>query len=472
MDLFLRPGHGPLAAQLYEQLREAIATGRLRPQDQLVPSRVLAQQLGLSRYTVATAYGRLADEGYILGRAGGGSVVAPDATAQASARPGSAIVPSAGAAAWRPDLEAAAPLPDRLDLRPGFPDPALFPLQDWRRALARAAVRLEGTGDPRGEPELRATVARWVGRSRGVSAGVDAVLVTSGAHHAVDLVARVMVRPGDTVAMENPGYAPVARLFEALGLRVAGVPVDAQGLVVEAIPDDARLVYVTPSHQFPLGVTMSLARRHALLSWAGTRGAAILEDDYDSEFRYADRPLEPLHRLDEAGRVVYVGSFSKTLSPSLRLGFAVVPPSLAAPAAALRQRIDRHPPLVTQLALAELIESGRFERHLRRARRAYAQRRAALDAALAGADGCLLEPIAAAAGLHVTAWLAQGIDERRVLEAADRLGLALSGLAPYDRLGAARPGLVLGLGGIAAAAVPTAVAALGRALADARGSTP
>jgi GntR family transcriptional regulator / MocR family aminotransferase len=468
MDLFLDPAVGrPLTQQLYEQLRAAIAGGRLRPGDQLVPSRQLAGDLGVSRHTVATAYSRLVAEGYAEGHAGGGTAVtATSAPGPRAPGQAAALRPSWRFAGWAPDLRPP-PHACRFDLRPGHPDPALFPAGQWRRKVAAAAAaEYREYSHPAGRTRLRRAVASWVARSRSVAATEDTVVITSGAQHAVDLVARVLLEPGDCVAVEDPGYLPVVRLLRALGARVVGVPVDDQGLVVDQLPPSARIVYVTPSHQYPLGVTMSLARRRALLRWAERHDAAVIEDDYDTEFRYVDRPMEPLQALDETGRVVYVGSFSKTFSPSVRLGFAVVPPPLAEPVAALRQLIDWHPPAATQAALAGFIDEGLFDRHIRRSRRVYAERHAILTEALAGPLHDHLAARPSNAGLHITALLRAERREEEVLRAADREGVALQGLRDYFHASPPRPGLVIGFGAVSTAGLPAALRVLGRVLAS------
>jgi GntR family transcriptional regulator/MocR family aminotransferase len=274
----------------------------------------------------------------------------------------------------------------------------------------------------------------------------------------------VVLEPGETVAVEDPGYLPVVRLLRSLGARVAGVPVDEQGLIVDQLPPAARIVYLTPSHQYPFGAVLSMARRRELLAWAARHDAAIIEDDYDSEFRHVDRPLEPIQRLDDSGRVIYVGSFSKVLSPELRLGFAVVPPSLAGPVTALRQLIDWHPPVMAQFALAGLLEDGTIDRHLRRAGRIYTQRYQILRAALAGPLSPWLSALPAQAGLHLTALLPGPGDEEKVQAAAAARGIATTGLSQYFHARPARPGLVIGFGAIDAAALPAALAELGDAL--------
>jgi GntR family transcriptional regulator / MocR family aminotransferase len=473
VDLFIDAAGGRgLSEQLYEQIRGAIAAGRLRPGDQLPPSRDAARQLGISRHTVTTAYGRLVAEGFVCGRAGGGSFVAGLPVPEPGPGSGTAAAPTAVRPArrftgWAP---AAGPLRSaevRYDLRAGLADPRLFPAGAWHKrdkAAVRTGGRAAATGDPAGESGLRLAIARWIGRSRAVAAEADTVVVTSGAQHAVDLVARVVLEPGATVAVEDPGYLPVVRLLRSLGARVAGVPVDEQGLIVDQLPAAARIVYLTPSHQYPLGAVLSMARRRELLAWAARHDAAIIEDDYDSEFRHVDRPLEPIHRLDDGGRVIYVGSFSKVLSPELRLGFAVAPRSLAGPVTALRQLIDWHPPIMAQATLAGLLEDGTLDRHLRRAGRIYTQRYQVVRAALAGPLSPWLSALPAQAGLHLTALLPARCDEEKVRAAAAARGIAITGLSQYFHARPARPGLVIGFGAIDAAGLPAALHELGDAL--------
>jgi GntR family transcriptional regulator / MocR family aminotransferase len=468
MDVFLDLETGKnLSGQVYQQVRDAIADGRLRPGDRLPPSRQLAEQLAVSRHTVTTAYGRLVAEGYTEGRAGGGSVVAATSPAQSrSGRPAASLSPSRRFAGWSPYIHGPGPGSGcRFDLRAGMSDPALFPAAVWRRRVSAAiAADRPRYADPAGQARLRRAIAHWISRSRSVIADEDAVVITCGAQHAIDLVARVLLEPGDCVVVEEPGYVPVTRLLRCLGANVVCVPVDSQGLVVDLLPPTARLVYVTPSHQFPLGMTMSMQRRLALLRWAERHDAAIIEDDYDTEFRYVDRPLEPIHRLDENGRVVYVGSFSKTFSPSVRLGFAVVPGPLASPIAALRQLIDWHPPTATQAALAGFIEDGLLDKHIRRSTRIYNQRRQIIDAALSGPLAADLAPQTASAGLHVAAVLRRGPGEDSVLQAAAAHGIATTGLRCHYQASRGQQGLVLGFGAISTADLPDALQTLASVL--------
>ena len=419
MDLHLTlSGRRDLSGQVYRQLRAAVLDGRLRPGDALPPSRELAERLGLSRNTISTAYARLGAEGFLAGRVGAGTFVSGSAAAGQglrSAPEGRGLTPRA---VWRevPELWHRPGDVPAYDFRVGLPDAGLFPDTTWRRLMARelrpSRLRAALYGNPSGEVRLREAIARHLGLSRSVQAGADDVLVTSGAQQAVDLIGRVLLEPGDCVAVEDPGYPMVRLLFQSQGARVVPVPVDAEGLVVDALPDAARLVYVTPSHQFPLGMAMSLERRMRLLAWARRRNRVIVEDDYDSEFRFDGRPLEPLQCLDRSGLVVYVGSFSKVLLPGLRLGYLVAPASLRPALRAARMVTDWHNPIASQAALARFIEDGSYVRHLRKARREYRARRQRLERALARELPGHVESIPGAAGLHLAVWF-RGAENRR-----------------------------------------------------------
>jgi GntR family transcriptional regulator/MocR family aminotransferase len=342
------------------------------------------------------------------------------------------------------------------DFRVGVPDVRLFPHQTWRQFVAHelrpAAMRSATYGDPRGHAGLRAAVARYFGTSRSLRGEADDVLITQGAQQALDLVGRVLVEPGSCVAVEEPGYPPARQLLQSLGARVVGVPVDAEGLDVAAIPDGARLVYVTPSHQFPLGTPMSLGRRTALLAWAEQRGGMVIEDDYDTEFRFEGRPLEPLQSLDRSGRVIYVGSFSKTMLPALRLGFLVAPASLEPALRAAKRLTDRQGETPTQAAMARFIDRGEFARHVRRAAREYARRHHLVVEALHDDFRQWLRPVPSVAGLHVCALLAGGstVSLDQVVADARNSGVATEVLAGYCGESPAQSGLVIGYGAIAA----------------------
>lgn len=438
MDLHLSlSGTGDVTTRLYRELREAVRDGRLRAGDRLPPTRELATRLVLSRGTVATAYERLVAEGFLVARVGAGTYVADGVRSAdaATRRRTGAVRPRRSWDAVPAPVSSEETVP--YDFRVGVPDAGLFPFDTWRRLVSselRAGANSPGRyADPAGHFGLRQAVSRYVGVSRSVRCDPEDVLVTNGTQQALDLVARVVLEPGDTVAVEDPGYPPAAQLFAASGMRVTPVPVDEEGLVVAQLPARARVVYVTPSHQFPTGVAMSLRRRVDLVGWAQEHDAVVLEDDYDSEFRFSSRPLEPLTNLDPSGRVCYVGSFSKTMLPALRLGFVVAPPSLRSALRAARQLSDGFSPVPTQAALARFIDDGLLARHVRKASVVYAARHAAVVAALAPLPGVHLVP--SAAGLHVCARLpdAQPGTGRGVVAAANRLGVAVEPLADYYR---------------------------------------
>ncbi|GLY02164.1 PLP-dependent aminotransferase family protein [Actinoplanes sp. NBRC 101535] len=450
-------GTGDLAAQVYRQVREAILDGRLRPGERLPASRELARTTAVSRTTVSTAYERLLAEGFVNARVGSGTFVA-DSTGPA---------PTASALRPRTRDHGSGTSPDVVldyDLRAGTPDPALFPMPTWRRLIGRElrTGRMH-RGDAAGIVALRAAIARWLGISRSIRTTADEVVVTHGTQQALDLIGRVLLAPGDVVAVEEPGYPPARALFQSMGARVTGVPVDAEGLVVDAIPPQARLVAVTPSHQFPTGVTMSLTRRRALLAWAGRHDAAIVEDDYDSEFRFANRPLEPLRSLDTGGRVVYVGSFSKTMLPALRLGFLIAPAGLRAALVQARQITVQHGDPSTEAAMAAFLDEGLFARHLKTVTRVYAQRRTLLIDALHGELAGLLEPVPSAAGLHLSAHLRNDVPD--VAARAARAGVAVQTLTDFAQSRPARNGLVIGYSSITAEHLPAALHRLARCLA-------
>ena len=463
MDLFLEPGlRRATARQLYDQLREAIASGRLRAGDRLPPTRQLATELGIARQTVSTVYGQLAAEGFTHGMAGAGTfVAAPDTRRR---RPGQA----------RPLRIVSRPATERhdnhqdgealYDLQCGVPDLALFPVAEWRRAMAPVLRQPPAPHpEPAGSPSLRNVIAHWIGRSRGVETAPDDVLVTSGAHQAIDLVGRVLLRPGDTVAVEDPAYPDVRQIFASLGAKVVPVRRRRDGIRVGDVPTNARVVHVTPSHQFPLGVAMSLERRRALLQLAQRHNIAVIEDDYDSEFRHVDRPLEPLHRLDRTERVIYVASFSKVLAPSLRLGFVVLPPSITDAVVALRRVVDPKPSALLQDALEAFIVNGALDRHLRRARRVYRERHQLVTSFLRR-ETVMAHAAAfpAHAGLHVSATLSD-VDERRVIEEAGRRGVRVDGLR-RTYAGPGRDGLMIGFGAVSTGDLPAALDAVAAAI--------
>jgi GntR family transcriptional regulator / MocR family aminotransferase len=344
--------------------------------------------------------------------------------------------------------------PAHFDFRTGLPDASLFPHEAWRRLMARQ-LRAEAVGatvydNPAGDRRLREAIARHIGLSRGVETFADDVIVTNGTQQALAVVARVLLSPGDHVAVENPGYRPARWVFGAHGACVRGVAVDRDGLDVDALPKQARAVYVTPSHQYPLGVSMTLPRRLALLAWADRHNAAIIEDDYDSEFRFGGRPIEPLRMLDTTGRVIYVGSFSKTMLPTLRLGFIVTPPSLREAMQKAKFVADWHTPTTIQAVLAQFIDGGGFARHIRRVREVYRARHQTIANALTRDFADHLEVVPSTVGLHITT-IARAASAGRigaVVRRASDNGVEVQELSTFGVDSPARPGLVLGYGAI------------------------
>ena len=473
---------GPLSHQVYAALRRAILSGELAAGVRLPSTRGLARDLDVSRNTVLLAYDQLLAEGYIGGRTGSGTYVAetlPDAprppvsagTPKAVARP-----PRLSAYGRRVVDVRAGTTPRRdervpYDFRYGLPTVAEFPHAVWRRLLARHARPTAASmsyGPREGTPALRGAIAAYLRRVRGVVCDAEQLLVVNGSQQALDLAARVLLDPGDRVVLEEPHYQGARWAFHAAGARLIPVTVDGDGLDVGRLERTrARLVYVTPSHQFPTGVVMSLPRRLALLEWARANDAWVVEDDYDSEFRYGGRPIEAVQGLDRAGRVLYAGTLSKVLFPALRLGYLVLPPALVEPFRAAKWVTDRHSPTLEQEVLAEFIAEGHFERHLRRARTTYAARRAALLAALASHFGDRVEVVGANAGVHVLVWL-RDVTTRELpssIAAAARQGVGVYSIAPYFFRPPRRAGLILGYAPLTERQIRDGIARLARVFA-------
>ncbi|MFT4100238.1 MAG: PLP-dependent aminotransferase family protein [Burkholderiaceae bacterium] len=448
-------GRKDLSGEIFRQVRRAVLDGRLRPGDALPPSRELARTLAVSRATVTVAYERLAADGFVTSRQGSGTFVSESLTL---AEPEKTRRRPTGTLRPRPIWEAMNPPPTfetaRFDFRAGLCDASLFPHTSWRRALIWGLHSGETAAGvyqhPAGHHGLRDAIARHVGISRGIRTSADDIVITNGTQQALDVLARVLLAPGDGIAVEDPGYGPPIRLFRSQGLRVVGVPVDRQGLIVDALPRGIRAVYVTPSHQFPFSVTMTLPRRQALLAWADRNNAAIIEDDYDSEFRFGDRPLEPLQTLDTTGRVIYVGTFSKTMLPTLRLGFLIVPPSLRQAVHQAKFVTDWHSSIAAQAALARFIDDGEFARHVRRMSAIYRQRHQIIADAITRDLAEHLELIPSTTGLHLTA-LARKLSAERIVEIARRAagrGVACQDLLQFAVSAGPRAGIMLGYGAI------------------------
>lgn len=440
MDLALAlHGEAPLHRQIYDQLRQGILAGRLGPGQRLPASRTLAKSLGLSRTTVIQAYDQLIAEGYLHTRPGAGTYVGdqlPEALLTAAAPEVSAAAPreitlSAYGQRVAQAVSFQRAKPPRISFRYGHPALDLFPMERWRRLLSarcrRAAPASLGYAEPLGYGPLREAIAAYLQQSRAVRCSPEQIMITGGSQQALALIVQLLVNPGDGIAMEEPGYRGAYRIFAAGGARVLPIGVDSQGLRVEqlqGLDPPPRLAYVTPSHQFPTGALLSLPRRLALLQWAHRTGGLIIEDDYDSEFRYGGRPMPALQGLDGQGSVLYVGTFSKVMFPGLRLGYLVLPPSLVKVFAEARWLIDRQPPSLPQEALTDFIIGGHFERHLRRMRTCYDERRGALLEALETYLGPV-EVLGDSAGLHAMVRLELGMEDEGAIALAAQAGIEL-----------------------------------------------
>ena len=483
----------PLYRQVYQSLRAAILSGRLQPGTRLPSTRAAALELGVARNTVIAVFEQLADEGFVTSRVGDGTRVAEvDAAvlrrsmrSSGSGRPGGATTgerthartgSQAGGASLSERGRALAGI-ERGSVaggafQTGLPDLASFPHQAWARLLARharaPAVDRLGYGDAAGDPALRAAIAAYVAAARGVNCTPAQVIVITGAQAALDLAARMLLDPGDRAWIEEPGYPGARAALLAAGARIEPVSVDADGMDVqagEARRPGARLAYITPSCQYPVGSTLVLERRLRLLDWAGRAGAFVIEDDYDSEYRYRGRPIASVQGLDPHGRVVYVGTFAKTMLPALRVGYLVVPERLAGAFATAVRNTGQTAPQPVQGALAEFIESGRYGAHVRRMRNRYAQRQALLYALVDQHLSESLELAPTDAGMQVAAWLPRGTDDCAIAESGRRAGLALRPLSPYWVGPGARPGLHLGYAAVPEQDMEPAVLRLARLLA-------
>ncbi len=470
----LQPGQG-LARQLYQALRVRILDGRLASGTRLPASRELAALLGISRNTVTRALDQLYAEGYVAGRVGDGTYVAE--LARSRPTPSPAVTPAASSPALQRLHTHHLPLPPSgapRAFRIGVPAFDLFPFETWARLQARfwrkpAPARL-GYGDPAGDLQLRELIAAYLRSSRGLTCETQQILITCGSQQAISLCAQLLIQPGDRVAIENPGYRAAGHAFAVAGAQLCGVAVDHDGLDVDALQrlHDCRLAYVTPAHQYPTGVTLSLPRRLALLAWAKRVNGWIIEDDYDGEYRYSGTPLAPLAALDGQQRVIYIGTFGKLAFPALRLGYLVLPPALAEPFARRQALEIRHSEVGTQAVMAEFVAAGHFQRHVRRMRQAARSRRDALIEAWPQAiPGCSPLP-AVEAGLHLSIRVESLARERELIGAARAAGIEMTPLSDYwlpdsETAEEARAGLVLGFAAVPEAQIIEAVQTLRRA---------
>lgn len=470
----------PLYQQIYEGYREAILDGRLRGGERMPSTRGLADELGVSRFPVLNAFEQLVAEGYCEARVGAGTFVATSLPEPATpSRPAPARASSTPPSAPRrvaagPSAKLAEPPAWLAGVGPftlGGTAVDHFPVRVWSNLLTRHARNIVPSdlhyGPRQGLQSFREALAAYLRTARGVRCEPDQVMVVSGSQQALDLTARVLLEPGSQVWIEDPGYWGARDAFTLAGARLEPIPVDEEGLDVAAgitRAPRARAAFVTPSHQFPLGATMSAARRMQLLDWAQRTGAWIIEDDYNSEYRYESLPIAALQGLDRDARVIYIGTFSKVLSPALRIGYLVLPPDLVERFGAVRWASDISPPSFLQAVLTDFLTEGHFARHLRRTRKIYRQRRGALVAAIQGQLGDGVTVLGERAGLHLVATLPE---RRRDLEVAARalaegvkaLPLSTCYLGPH-----ARQGLVLGYGGTRIEEIPAAVRRLAHVL--------
>jgi GntR family transcriptional regulator/MocR family aminotransferase len=446
---------GPLFRQVYLGLRAAILSGAFRAGEKLPSTRSVAEQLGVSRTVVLLAYDQLLAEGFAVGRTGSGTYVSTRVTVSRSTRSDDAIkvrlsrFGAAAAAAWAGVSFDERPAGSLLyDFAFGRSDLDTFPFEMWRRMLLRCARRAPVSeldyGAAAGNVALRDEIAVHLRRSRSVICDPAQVIVVNGSQQALDLIARVLIEPGDRIAIEDPSYQGTTASLRVAGARLVPIAVDRDGLDPAKLPSTARMVFVTPSHQFPTGAVLPLARRLALLEWATRRRALIVEDDYDGECHYEGQPVEPLHSLDTGGRVIYIGTFSRTVFPSLRIGYLVAPRSLVVPLTSAKWLSDRHTPTLEQQTLAEFMASGLYARYLRRVRRRSAQRRQAMLEGIEKYFGDRVEMTGEGAGAHVVLWPKRRLSEATVVAQAAARGVGVYGISPYFVSRPSRTGIALG----------------------------
>ncbi|CCG40430.1 MocR-like pyridoxine biosynthesis transcription factor PdxR [Magnetospirillum molischianum] len=474
------PAHAamPLHARIQRAIRQLILDGALGPGKPLPASRALAKSLGVSRDTIEAAYAQLHAEGFIERRVGSGSFVSEmteftpgrrisqrDALLRNQApnlsKRGNGMFQSGG-------------VREMLSPRPfahGVPETRSFPLQLWER-LERQVLKELGTsalhhGDPQGAEALRRAIADYVNLERGARATADRVLVLTSSQQAMTLCANMLLDPGDRIFIEDPAYYGARKAFDAAGLECVPVCVDRQGIVVERIMDDprrAKAVFLTPSHQFPTGATLALDRRLALIEWAARHQAWIIEDDYDSEFHYAGKPTACVQGLDPHDRTIYIGTFTKSLFPGLRIGYVVLPPQLVKPMTVARTLLDGHTASIAQLTLARFMDGGHFGAHVRAMRGIYAQRLDVLARLVHTHLSEFVEPRVPIGGLQMPCLLTCDISERAAIDAARRVGIELLGLSALHAVGGGKAGFLMGFAAYTPSELEVAVRKLANAL--------
>jgi GntR family transcriptional regulator/MocR family aminotransferase len=445
----------PLFRQVYLGLRQAILVGNFPAGDRLPSTRDLAEQLGISRTVVLLAYDQLLAEGFVVGRGGSGTYVSeglggsvPEKRKRSARMRLSRFGSAAADAVAALDTPRRPSTPLRYDFAYGRSDIETFPFEMWRRMLLRharmAPVREFDYGPASGSPVLREAICVHLRRSRAVVCDPSEVIVVNGSQQALDLVTRVLVERGDRVAIEDPHYNGTREVLRAAGAQLLPVPVDRDGLNPAKLPEHASLVFVTPSHQFPTGAILPLARRLALLAWARRKNSVIVENDHDGEFHYEGRPLESMQGLDTEGRIVYIGTFSRTVFPALRIGYLIVPKSLATAFTAAKWINDLHSATLEQLTLAEFISTGMYERHLRRLRRRNTARRDALLNAIHKYVGDRAELTGDGSGAHIVLWPRKSISEDKIVAHAASRGVGVYGISHCFLTQPSRPGIILG----------------------------
>lgn len=478
----------PLHRQLYDELRCAILAGRLKPGERVPSSRALARSLGVSRATVTLSYEQLLSEGYLQAVVGSGTTVTkqlPDELLKTLPAPARRASPPLPAHTSAPILSRyGQSLTDTVPFEPPEPElpinfksgrPALaeFPLPQWRRLMLRHcrtsdAALLDYAADAQGYAPLRRAIADYLARARAVRCQPEQVIIVNGSQQALDLLTKVLLERGDAVALENPGYLGARRNFLAQGAQLLPMPVDEAGIVVEKLPRrasrKAKMAYVTPSHQFPTGATLSLPRRLELLAWAAETGALIIEDDYDSEFRYGCRPIPALQGLADEAAVIYIGTFSKVLFPALRVGYVVVPPRLTHVFARAKWLADRQTPTLEQRVLTDFITEGHLERHLRRMRTLYDQRRQTLVRALETHFANRVTILGDDVGLHLMIKLRSRLTDEEVVRRAAQAGVGLVSARLYYLTPAPGDEFVLGYGNLSERRIQEGVRRLAKVL--------
>jgi GntR family transcriptional regulator / MocR family aminotransferase len=471
----------PIFRQVYGQMRSAILSRRLAPGAKLPSTRALAAELGVARASVISAYEQLLAEGYLSGRIGSGTYISadlPEGVEKSRQRRKTIASAAAPASLQARAFAAIGALAVEDDDRPFTNARVLVDartIEVWRK-LTQAAFRSfdpihRGYADARGMSALRRAICDYLGAARGVRATPEQIVITSGTQHGIDIAVRVLLSPGDEVWVEDPGYPMTRRALAAAGMRLCAVPVDAHGLNVQAAlraAPKARAAFITPSHQYPLGIMLAMTRRLELLAWAREAGGWIVEDDYHSEYRYAGRPLAALQGLDEAERVIYVGTFNKVLFPGLRLGYVVAPPALAQSFAGARFLLDRQAPTLSQAMVAEFMRQGYFAAHIRRMRLLYRDQRDLVVGELQRRLGSRIAVTAPEQGMHLVAYLSGRVSDVALEAAARERGVVVRALSRMYLKAPPRQGFLLGFTGFPRQVIVPAVARLARVVAGAK----